>query len=67
MTSSLSDGDTLIRSMGRIAVIRALLASRAWPRLAELSQQERDLVLDGMALRDYRSECCPDPLVRAAR
>ena len=56
MPNSLPDDDALIRSTGRIQVIRALLASRPWPLLAELSQKDRDLALDGMALRDYRSE-----------
>ena len=56
MPSSMPDDDTLIRSTGRIPVIRALLASRTWPRLAQLSQEDRDVVLDGMARRDSRSE-----------
>ena len=52
MPNSMPDDDALIRSTGRIPVIRALLASRSWPQLAELSQKERDVVLDRMALRD---------------
>lgn len=56
MPSSTPD-DALIRSFGRIAVIRAQLAGRTWPLLANLSQRERDVVLDGMARRDYRAEC----------
>ena len=56
MPSSLPHDDALIRSIGRIHVIRALLASRPWPLLKELSKEDRDLALDGMALRDYRSE-----------
>ena len=55
MPSSTPD-DALIRSFGRIAVIRAQLASRTWPSLANLSPGEREFVLDEMALRDYRAE-----------
>jgi hypothetical protein len=55
MPNSMPD-DAVIRSMGRIPVIRAKLASRPWPLLAGLSQVDRDRVLDGMALRDYRAE-----------
>jgi hypothetical protein len=55
MPNSMPD-DAVIRSMGRIPVIRARLASRPWPLLADLSQVDRDRVLDGMALRDYRAE-----------
>lgn len=56
MPNSMPNDDALIRSTGRIAVFRALLASRTWPRLAQLSQEDRDGVLDGMARRDSRSE-----------
>ena len=56
MPNSMPDADALIRSTGRIPVIRAQLASRPWPLLADLSPKDRDLVLDGMALREYLSE-----------
>lgn len=56
MPNSMPNDDALIRSTGRIAVIRALLASRTWPLLSELAQSERDAVLDGMAQRDFQSE-----------
>jgi hypothetical protein len=56
MPNSTPDDDALIRSVGRIPIIRAQLASRTWPDLAELSQNERDVALDRMALRDYHAE-----------
>ena len=37
-------------------MIRALLASRPWPSLAALAEEDRDAVLDGMALLDYQSD-----------
>ena len=56
MPDFMQDDDALLRSMGRIPVIRALLASRIWPHLSKLSPLDRDLALDAMALREYRCE-----------
>jgi hypothetical protein len=56
LPNSMPNDDALMRSIGRIPVIRAQLASRPWPLLAHLSPAERDVVLDTMALRDFRSE-----------
>ena len=47
--------DTLTRTMGRIPVIRALLASRTWTYMAHLTVSERERALE-MALREYRAE-----------
>ena len=56
MPDSIHNDDTLLRSMERLPVIRAQLASRSWPHLSALSVSERDLVLTDMALREYRAE-----------
>ena len=56
MPVSMHDDDALIRSMGRIPVIRALLANRVWPHMIRFSIAERDHALDSMALREYRAE-----------
>ena len=64
MPNPIFHDDAMTRSIGRIAVIRAQLASRPWPLLADLSQSDRDVVLDGMALRDYRSEHNAQLIVR---
>jgi hypothetical protein len=56
MPNSMHDDDALIRTMGRIPVIRALLASRSWPYMSSLSVSERDRALDEMALREFRAE-----------
>ena len=50
------EDDARLRSMGRIPVIRALLASRAWPYMSSLSVSERERALDDMALRQYEWE-----------
>ena len=56
MPDSQHDDDALLRSMGRIRVIRAQLATRTWPHLLGLPDRERDAALDAMALRQYRGE-----------
>ena len=56
MPDSMHEDYTLIRTMGRIPVIRALLASRTWPYMSSLSLSERERALDDMALREYRAE-----------
>lgn len=56
MPNSMPNDDAVINSIGRLPVIRAQLASRTWPLLADLSQGERDVVLEGMAQREYSAE-----------
>lgn len=55
MPNSMPD-DAVIRGMGRMPVIRARLTGRSWPRLTHLSPDDRDRVLDSMALQEYLSE-----------
>jgi hypothetical protein len=64
MPNSMPNDDVLVRSIGRLPVIRAQLASRTWPFLADLSQGDRDAALDGMAIRQYRAECTATLVVR---
>ncbi|MDQ2666362.1 MAG: hypothetical protein M3Z05_10165 [Gemmatimonadota bacterium] len=56
MPDSMPAHDVLMGSIGRLQVIRALLASRSWPSLADLSQAERDVALNEMAQSEYRAE-----------
>jgi hypothetical protein len=56
MPDSMHDHDAILRSLGRIPAIRALLASQSRTTLAHLSVTERDRVLDDMALRQFRGE-----------
>ena len=44
MTDSRHDADALLRSMGRIPVIRALLPRRTWPHLSNLSLRSSETV-----------------------
>ena len=56
MPDSIHDEGARLRSVERIALIRATLAVQRWPSLDELSEKEREIELDEMALRQYEWE-----------
>ena len=56
MPDSIHDEGARLRSAERIAFIRATLAVQPWPSLEELSEKEREIELDEMALRQYEWE-----------
>ena len=60
MPNSMPDNDVVIRSTGRIPIIRASLVRLIWPLFSEVSQRDGEVVLHGVALRGFRSECQAD-------
>ena len=56
MPDSIHDEGARLRSVERIAFIRATLAAQRWPSLDELNEKEREIELDEMALRQYQWE-----------
>ena len=56
MPDSVHDEGARLRSVERTALIRATLAVQRWPSLDELSEKEREIELDEMALRQYEWE-----------